>query len=82
MTSYQSQIQDNIDKQLAEANHVISIQNDWMACILACPLPKVGPEDCAVCQNPECKYAYEKLQTLWPEIENWPPQPKNAEVKP
>lgn len=74
-TSYEDQQQAIIDEQAAEANNVIAIQNDWINALLVCEIPDKTYDDCAACNHPRCKYAWGKLQTLWPEIGNWPPKP-------
>lgn len=63
------------EPMMAEANNVISIQNDWLAALLACEMPDKKYSDCAACNHPRCTYAWGKLQTLWPEIGDWPPKP-------
>lgn len=76
---YTAQQQAVIDGFAAEANNVIDIQNGWMEALLACEIPDKTYEDCAACSKPRCVYAWGRLQTLWPEIGNWPPQPIQEE---
>ncbi len=58
-----------------DINNVIAIQNDWLAALLACEIPDKQYSDCIACSSPRCTYAWLKLQTLWPEIGDWPPKP-------
>ena len=66
---------DSGDVTEADANNVIAIQNDWLAALLACEIPDKKYSDCIACNHPRCTYAWGKLQTLWPEIGDWPPKP-------
>lgn len=59
----------------ARVNEVFDIQNNWMEALIACQIPDKTYSDCKACKNPRCVYAWSKLQTLWPEIGDWPPKP-------